>query len=80
MNWTKVADYDWSELISLKGVSVLTAAAVLLAGVTTAAVSHSVAAGNRVITGVKAEGTPINGTFGGRKNSSAYFCLRRPRI
>ena len=53
--------FDWKSLISLKGVSIATAAVVLTAGITVASISKSTADSGRVIMGVKSEGVELSG-------------------
>ena len=61
METPQAEGFDWKELLSLKGATVIALSGVLLAGVTTASVSYSVSASNKIILGVKTEGRPING-------------------
>lgn len=61
MQVLKAENLDLKNLLSARKVSLIASAAVLLVGVTTAAVSNSMASGSNNIPGVKFEGRPIEG-------------------
>ena len=57
----KASAFDWKSLLSAKGASAATAAAVLVAGAVTFGVSSSIAESQKVISGVQADGASISG-------------------
>ena len=66
MQSVKASALDWKDLLSVKGVSVAAAAAVLIAGITTFSMSKSVSNSQKVILGVKAYGQDISGLSEGK--------------
>ena len=69
METLKASAVDWKSLLSLKAASIATAAAILIAGVTTFGISKSVADSDKVILGVKSEGVKLSGlSENGTKN------------
>ncbi|MBR6013398.1 MAG: VanW family protein [Selenomonadaceae bacterium] len=61
MEVLNVENFSWKSLFSLKGISIISLAAVAVAGAGTLAVSSSIAASNKIVDGVRFEGREIAG-------------------
>lgn len=61
MEVLNVENFSWKSLFSLKGISIISLAAVTVAGAGTLAVSSSIAASNKIVDGVRFEGREIAG-------------------